>query len=194
VAFARSLLPGSKLPTETTTEVVRVSNEKKPRAVEKAVSTTTPANTQPAEVKMEAPTEPGESAESELPEVPTEEASGSVSISTQDVLAAWTQIRSEVKSRRSQAEALLNSQRLVQMKNGTLILGFPSDMLKSKMENPENIEVTKRVINNLLHIEIPIQCIVVTSKGGGAAVDTEVDPDGLVSTAINLGGKLIHKD
>lgn len=116
-------------------------------------------------------------------------------ITTQDILAEWNQIRSEVKLRRSQAEALLNSQRLVQIKNGVLLLGFPSEMLKSKMENPENIEVTRRVIHNILHVDIPIECIVVTARSGGVPADADdIDPDGLVKTAINLGGKLIHKD
>ncbi len=112
-------------------------------------------------------------------------------IATQDVLAAWSRIRAEVKLRRSQAEALLNSQRMVQVKNGVLVLGFQSETLKSKMENLENIEVTQRVIRNILNVDLPIQCVVVTSKG---ATDSTVDPDGLVSTALNLGGKLVHRD
>jgi len=99
-----------------------------------------------------------------------------------------------VKLRRTQAEALLNSQRLLQVKNGVLILGFPSDVLKSKMENPENIEVTRRVIQNLLNVDMPIQCVVVNEKGGLAAGTNESEPNGLVDAAINLGGKLIHKD
>ena len=96
-----------------------------------------------------------------------------------------------MKLRRSQAEALLNSQRMVQVKNGVLVLGFQSETLKSKMENPENIEVTQRVIHNIFNVDIPIQCVVVTSKG---TAETTVDPDGLVSTALNLGGKLVHRD
>ncbi len=112
-------------------------------------------------------------------------------IATQDILAVWSRIRAEVKLRRSQAEALLNSQRMVQVKNGVLVLGFQSETLKSKMENLENIEVTQRVIRNIFNVDLPIQCVVVTSKG---AADTTVDPDGLVSTALNLGGKLVHRD
>ncbi len=118
-------------------------------------------------------------------------ASTTTQIATQDVLAAWSRIRAEVKLRRSQAEALLNSQRMVQVKNGVLVLGFQSETVKSKMENPENIEVTQRVIRNIFNVDLPIQCVVVTSKG---SVEASVDPDGLVSTALNLGGKLVHRD
>lgn len=96
--------------------------------------------------------------------------------------------------RRSQAEALLNSQRLVQVKNGVLILGFQSETLKSKMENPENIEVTQRVIHNILNVEIPIECVVVSGKSTAGAPEDEMEPNGLVNTAIHLGGKLVHRD
>lgn len=116
------------------------------------------------------------------------------SISTQEILSAWNQIRAEVKQRRPQTEALLNSQRLVQVKHGVLILGFPSDVLRSKMENSENIEVTQRVIKGILNKDIPIECIVVGDKAGSSTLDTDVDPDGLVRTALNLGGKLVQKD
>lgn len=115
-------------------------------------------------------------------------------VSTQDVLGAWNEIRSEVKMRRTQAEALLNSQRLLQVKNGVLILGFPSEVLRSKMENPENIEVTRRVISNLLNADLQIQCVLASEKGGASAGAKSAEPNGLVDAAINLGGKLIHKD
>lgn len=122
-----------------------------------------------------------------------EEGSGE-GVTTQDIMAAWSRIRTEVKMRRSQAEALLNSQRLVQVKNGVLILGFQSETLKSKMENPENIEVTQRVIHNILNVEIPIECVVVSGKSTAGAPEDEMEPNGLVNTAIHLGGKLVHRD
>lgn len=115
-------------------------------------------------------------------------------LSTQEILSVWNQIRTEVKQRRPQTEALLNSQRLIQVKNGVLVLGFPSDVLRSKMENSENIEVTQRVIKGILSKDVPIECIVIGDKAGSSNIDTDVDPDGLVRTAINLGGKLVHKD
>jgi len=62
------------------------------------------------------------------------------------------------------------------------------------MENPENIEVTQRVIHNILNVEIPIECIVVSSKGTAGVNEEGMEPDGLVNTAIHLGGKLVHRD
>ena len=111
-----------------------------------------------------------------------------------DIQAAWSQIRAEVKSRRSQTEALLNSQRLLQVKNGKLILGFSSEVLKSKMENAENIAVTREMIKKVLQKDIDIQCVVVGSKAGFGVEDPDIDADGMVRAAITLGGKLIKKN
>lgn len=119
---------------------------------------------------------------------------GEAVLTTQDILSAWSAIRTEVKLRRTQAEALLNSQKLLQVKNGVLLLGFPSEVLKSKMEIPENIEVTRRVILNLLQVDIPIECVVVNERGATISGSNESEKNGLVDAAINLGGKLIHKD
>ncbi len=115
-------------------------------------------------------------------------------LATQDLLNVWNRIKSEVKQRRPQTEGLLNSQSFIQVKNGILILGFKSEVLKSKMENDENIDVTRNAIKAILNIDLPIECIVVSDKGKNVQVDADVDPDGLVSTALHLGGKLVHKD
>ncbi|MBA4384618.1 MAG: hypothetical protein C0410_07770, partial [Anaerolinea sp.] len=95
----------------------------------------------------------------------------------------------EVKSLRSQTEALLNSHKTIQIKDGALVIGFASEVLKSKMETAENLDVTRKVINHLLKVDLPITCIVVSGKLS-SSVELDVDADGIVGTAINLGGKL----
>ena len=116
--------------------------------------------------------------------------SGGDSVSTQTIKENWNTIRAEVKRQRSQTEALLNSQKLVQVKDGALILGFASEVLKSKMELAENVEVTREAINMILKVDLPIICMVVNGKTTSSNVDLDVDADGIVGTALNLGGKL----
>jgi len=118
----------------------------------------------------------------------TAQADGSVT--TQIIKENWNTIRAEVKRQRSQTEALLNSQRLVQVKDGSLVLGFASEVLKSKMETAENLEVTRQAINMILKVDLPITCIVVNNKTAESNVDLDVDADGIVGTALNLGGKI----
>ena len=117
----------------------------------------------------------------------------SSSINLQLIQANWTAIRAEVKRHRPQTEALLNSNKGLQVKNGSLVLGFDGDVLKTKMETPENIQTTRLAIKHILSLDVPILCEVVSGKSNKAPVDLDVDPDGIVGTALNLGGKLVHR-
>ena len=194
VAFARCLNPVAA--EQVQVKVVEVATVKEQKPAKVAIVPPKSPEVEKKPKSAEAKEEPPQPAQ-DTPETEVEDTTPVVEggqIATQDVMGAWSAIRGEVKMRRTQAEALLNSQRLLQVKNGVLILGFPSDVLKSKMENPENIEVTRRVIQNLLNVDMPIQCVVVNEKGGLAAGANESEPNGLVDAAINLGGKLIHKD
>jgi DNA polymerase-3 subunit gamma/tau len=194
VAFARCLNP-----VQSAVEPVLPAQKTDPASIrkpEKSQKARVPASESPAPkamTKEEVPASTDQVTEIENEEVAVEEPASDGTLTTQDILAEWSRIRAEVKLRRSQAEALLNSQRLVQVKNGVLILGFQSETLKSKMENPENIDVTRRVIQSLLNMDVPIQCIVVASKSAATA-DSAAEPDSLVNAAINLGGKLVHRD
>ena len=193
VAFARCLNPKSQ-PVNQSPETEIPANVSVTHKVDSPSAK--PVEVEPSQPETELREKAKTARESQPEPKPAEvEATGSEgSVTTQDVMAAWSRIRAEVKARRSQAEALLNSQRLVQVKGGTLVLGFQSETLKSKMENPENIEVTRRVIYNLLNADLPIQCIVVIGKDASGTGETSIEPDGLVNTAINLGGKLVHRD
>ena len=115
------------------------------------------------------------------------------SINLQLIQANWTAIRAEVKRHRPQTEALLNSHKGMQVKNGSLVLGFDGDVLKTKMETPENIQTTRQAIKHILSLDVPIICEVVSGKSNKAPADLDVDPDGIVGTALNLGGKLVHR-
>ncbi len=119
-------------------------------------------------------------------------ASGST-LNLQLIQANWTAIRAEVKRHRPQTEALLNSHKGMQVKNGSLVLGFDGDVLKTKMETPENIQTTRQAIKHILSLDVPILCEVVSGKSNKAPADLDVDPDGIVGTALNLGGKLVHR-
>ncbi len=166
-----------------------------PAKVQSVAAKTTPSKS--VEPKVEAHSPVTEKASPAAPAInkpepvqkPVSSTSG-ISLTTQDIQSNWNTIRAEVKSRRSQTEALLNSQKLVQIKDGALILGFASEVLKSKMESAENLEVTRQSILYILKADLPIICTVVSGKTNAAPVDLDVDADGVVGTALNLGGKL----
>jgi DNA polymerase-3 subunit gamma/tau len=106
----------------------------------------------------------------------------------------WIAVKSEVKRNRSQTEALLNSLRSLSIKKNRLILGFSSDVLKSKMDSPENLQATRKAILTVTGQDVEIDCIVVNTKVNANVEDADIESGGIVSTALTLGGKLVQKD
>jgi hypothetical protein len=101
----------------------------------------------------------------------------------------WRQILALIRKYNTTTEALLRSGRLLGVKNGTLYLGF-SEVLRSKMEKSENIELVRRAFQQVLDIDVPIQCLVSAGKAG--AIPPDIEGDGMVATALrDLGGEIV---
>ena len=90
-------------------------------------------------------------------------------------------------------EALLNSSRPLGIKSGVLILGFATEVLKSKMEIRENRELICKVMSEVTGKKVYIACIV-NPKTNFNLDNLEVDSDGMVGAALNLGGQIVHKE
>jgi DNA polymerase-3 subunit gamma/tau len=99
-----------------------------------------------------------------------------------------------VKKQSKPTEALLNSCSYRTIKDGVLLLGFQSDVVKSKMDVKENIEMVRSAIHSLTGMVVPVQCIVVEKSSSGVPADLDLDEDGLVRTALNLGGRIVKKE
>ena len=106
----------------------------------------------------------------------------------------WMRVRALVKRDHPQLEALLNSTRSMIIRDGVLVLGFASEVLKSKMETEENIDLTRQAIQQVLGAEIPISCSVMGKKASESPEDLGIDGDGIVGNALRLGGKITHRE
>jgi DNA polymerase-3 subunit gamma/tau len=159
------------------------------RAAAEPVRQTAAAKTEPAAV-VSPQKESGKTVAVSSPKP----AAAGVEINVQKVQENWNAIRAEVKKVRAQTEALLNSIKSMTVKDGVLVFGFSSDVLKSKMDTEENISLAQDAIYKVLGVQIPVQCAVVGSKAGAVPADMGIDADGIVGAALNLGGKLVHKD
>ncbi|HZU86519.1 MAG TPA: hypothetical protein VFF78_03480, partial [Anaerolineaceae bacterium] len=115
-------------------------------------------------------------------------------ISLQSITQQWAKIRAQVKRQRSQTEGLLNSCKPLAVRDGALVLGFASDLLKTKMEQGENIQLIREVIQQLVGVDLPVLCTVIGAKANQNPGDAGVDSDGMVGTALNLGGTIVHKE
>ncbi len=112
----------------------------------------------------------------------------------EEVLRQWDKIRAAVKRLRPQTEALLNSCKVRRIQDGRLFLGFDGELLRSKMEAGENIVTTRQAIVEVAGVDIDVVCIVVNPKTAAQPQDLDAEPDGIVSAAVNAGGKIIHKE
>ena len=101
----------------------------------------------------------------------------------------WRQILALIRKFNTTTEALLRSGRLLGVKNGTLYLGF-SEVLRSKMEKSENMELVRRAFQQVLDMDVPIQCVAAAGKAG--AIPPDIESDGMVATALrDLGGEIV---
>jgi DNA polymerase-3 subunit gamma/tau len=102
----------------------------------------------------------------------------------------WRQIIQLVKQQKSNVSGLLNVVKTRHLQDNVLLLGFASDILKSQMEKPENLEVVQSVLKQVLGEDIHIRCTTVSAQR--SAPPPEVEHDGMVASAVrDLGGEIV---
>ncbi|GAP15459.1 DNA polymerase III, subunit gamma and tau [Longilinea arvoryzae] len=114
-------------------------------------------------------------------------------ISLQAIHQNWAKICAAAKARRPQAVGLLNSVKNFTLKDGVLVLGFATEVVRSKMDG-ENLEATRQAVEQVLGVSLLISSVVANAKAKTLPDDLGVDADGMVGTALNLGGKIVDKD
>jgi DNA polymerase III subunit gamma/tau len=114
-------------------------------------------------------------------------------VTQHEIQQNWQRIRQMVKNRNSLTAAALNSCKSFVLKENTLILGFQSEVVKLKMETPENIEILRQALQTIMGANLGVRCIVTGSRSNQAS-ELDVDGDGMVGTALDLGGKIVYED
>jgi DNA polymerase-3 subunit gamma/tau len=111
-------------------------------------------------------------------------------VTIEQVNQIWRQMIASIKQQKNnQLEALLNSTRSREVTDGVLVLGFASDVLKSKMDHPEMLEATRLALREFLGTDVPVRTIVVNP--GGKTTPNEVSPGGMVAAALENGGEIV---
>jgi DNA polymerase-3 subunit gamma/tau len=105
-----------------------------------------------------------------------------------EVVNAWRDIRSVIKPDHPGIEALLNSSKPLEVRGSELYLGFQSDTVRALMDMPEKIEIAQDAIKEVLNVELSIKCVVTSAKG---KLPPDVNPDGMVATALRNGGEIV---
>ena len=110
------------------------------------------------------------------------------------IQSQWKEIRMAAKLISPETAALLNSCKSINIHRGKLELGFQSPILQSKMENGHNLENAKQAIKQVCEIEIEIHCVLAGKERSPLSADIEVDHDGMLGTALSLGGKMTKEE
>lgn len=102
----------------------------------------------------------------------------------------WPQVLQSVRQRSQTAYGTLNSSTSRRLRGDQLILGFASELLKTKMERPENLSLLQEALKYFLGRSISVRCVVETARRN--TLPQGVDENGMVATALrDLGGELV---
>jgi DNA polymerase III subunit gamma/tau len=105
-----------------------------------------------------------------------------------DIIKAWKQLSATLPKSQANLSALMNSVRMIDVQDKTLILGLASDVLVSKIDKPDQIEAIQKLIREQFGVEMSIRCMVTNVKG---RIPPNVPQDGMVATAIQHGGEIV---
>ncbi len=103
--------------------------------------------------------------------------------------ANWRTILTTARKYNRSTQALLNSCKVLEYKDRVLTLGFASDILKKQMERDEHSSVAHKAISEALGLQIRLRYVI--SSDNRQDIPPEVDSDGMVATAVRLGGKIV---
>jgi DNA polymerase-3 subunit gamma/tau len=109
------------------------------------------------------------------------------SITLAQVSKAWKQVKDALHSQPSLV-ALLNSSKLLEIKEGVLVLGFASEVLRSKMEAPGQLELTRKAIAEVVGTNLQLRCVISTAK---QPTPSNVKENGMVAAALKKGGEIV---
>ncbi len=175
MAFVESI---KNTPHEPDKKVVLVEEPEKPAQVQ-------PPSKRVSEERQEKAIPEAETAQRDESEADSPE--GAVTLKL--VRDNWDHLLGVMRQHNPQTEALLRSSRLLGVKDGAVYFGF-SEVLKTRMEKSENMQIALRVFQEVLNVEVPIRCVVSTGRAGRLPPD--VDGDGMVAAALrDLGGEIV---
>ena len=105
-----------------------------------------------------------------------------------EVIKTWKQMSISLPKSQANLSALMNSVRMIDVQGKTLILGLASDVLVSKIDKPDQIEIIQKLIKAEFGVDVNVRCTVTNTKG---KIPPHVAQDGMVAAAIQHGGEIV---
>jgi DNA polymerase-3 subunit gamma/tau len=147
-----------------------------------------PARVQPATVPHTA-SRPAPSREAGEP--PPQQPAEKTTVSAGEISKAWKRLATGLPKTQANLAALLLSVKMIDVQGKTLILGLASDVLVSKIDKPDQLDVIRKLIKDEFGVEMDIRCVVTTAKG---KIPPDIPQDGMVAAALQHGGQIVDME
>ncbi|MEW5830511.1 MAG: DNA polymerase III subunit gamma/tau [Chloroflexota bacterium] len=118
----------------------------------------------------------------------SEKSSTPAPVTLEQVAKSWKQIMDWVRPHNVALNGLLNSCKVLEIKDGALVLGFVSEVLLSKMEQEDQVGLTRQAVKEVLGVDLQIRCVVSNARTKN---HPDVKPDGMVAAALQNGGEIV---
>ncbi len=112
----------------------------------------------------------------------------------QQIVSRWKEVASLARQVDSPVSSpvsgLLNSGRPLELRGNVLVIGYPSEVLREKMDDPEYVSVAQAALQQVTGKALQVECVV--SAAARKVLPPGVDSDGMVATAVrDLGGEVV---
>jgi len=124
---------------------------------------------------------------------PTNSPDQSSPVSLNQVKKEWRKIIGLVRDKSKPTAALLNSCKLLTIKDGALVIGFATEVLRSKMDTQDNLSIAREAMADILGVQLAIKCAINSSNQPEQERD-DIDSDSMLGTALRLGGQIVDQD
>ncbi len=104
----------------------------------------------------------------------------------------WRKIIETVRRLSPGTQALVNSCHFNGIKDGCVRLAFASDLIKTKMESNDHLDITSKAIQQVTGLSMPIRCEVTSARIADISLDNQANQETLVGSALReLGGQVV---
>jgi DNA polymerase-3 subunit gamma/tau len=94
----------------------------------------------------------------------------------------------------TRTQALLRSGKLLGVRDGRVVIGFPTEILREKMEKGHSLTHARQAMEQVLGSRVDVRCVLLShwsGEDGAASAEPMVD-EGMVATAVReLGGHVV---
>ena len=115
-------------------------------------------------------------------------------VTTKTVADNWDAILEAAFRLDSRTQALLRSGKLLGVRDGRVVIGFPTEILREKMEKGHSLTHARRAIEQALGLPLEVRCVLLGQDAGGdePTPTQPMEDDGMVATAVReLGGHVV---